>query len=108
MPSGPVILRRMSKAQRCKEDTTALLLAKMLWIGTDNTKPYFRTVDEIVNGDEKERIENVIHTLVGYIVQLSEGAGNQGFLWLCTWLAMSMQDKRLTQLPDLHETWRSK
>lgn len=108
--SGAVVLRKMSQAHLAKQDTTALLLAKMVAIGTDNTKPYFRCLDDIMHeneGNKTQRIENVIHTLVGYVVQLSEGRmAACGFLALCEWLAQRMVDNRLDQLPDLQESWR--
>ena len=108
---GAVILRRMNQAQLARLDTTALLLAKMVAIGTQNDKPYFRVVDDIIHANEgntDQRIENVIHTLVGYVVQLSEGRmAAQGFLALCSWLSQRMVENRLDETPGMTESWRT-
>ena len=104
------VLHRMNQANQARLDTTALLLSKLVAIMTDNDRPYFQLVDDIIHANEgntDQRIENVIHTLVGYVVQLSEGRmAAQGYLALCNWLAQRMVENRLDETPAMTESWR--
>lgn len=99
--SGPVILRSMDRATRAREDTTALLLAKLVHVVEENPRAYYRLMEEIKQ--EPERAENVIHSLVGLVVQYSEGA--TGFLKLCEVLAQRVVDRNLENLP-METKWR--
>ena len=100
---GPTILHNRTKAQAAREDTTALLLAKMVQIAEQRDEPYFMSVEEVT--ETRARAENVIHSLVGLVVQYAEAGA--GFLKLCEFLTQRLIDRKLTQLPGpLEETWR--
>lgn len=98
---GPVILRSLSKAQAAREDTTALLLAKLVHIVETNPRSYYQMIEQIK--DDPDRAENVIHALVGMVVQYSEGA--TGFLKLCETLTQRLVERRLDELP-METKWR--
>lgn len=101
--NGLIFLHNRSRAQAAREDTTALLLAKMVQIAEQKDEPYFLSVEEVLS--TQKRAENVIHSLVGLVVQYSENAA--GFLALCNFLTQRLIERKLDQLPGpLEETWR--
>lgn len=102
---GPTILRHRTRAQEAREDTTALLLAKMVQIAEQKDEPYMRQMDELVS--TPKRAENVIHSLVGLVVQYSEGRSpGPGFLKLCEYLTQRLVERKYETLPGLETSWR--
>lgn len=99
--NGPVILRSITRAQAAREDTTALLLAKMVQIAEQKDRPYYMQMEELIS--TSQRAENVIHSLVGLVVQYAEGAG--GYLALCMHLVKQLEERNLSNLP-LETKWR--
>ena len=82
------ILKSRSRATECREDTTALLLAKLTSIATDNDVPYNTIMSDL--GSNPGRLVPVCHALVGLVVQYAEGAG--GFLKLCNFLISKLDE----------------
>ena len=95
------ILRSRTRAQESREDTTALLLCKLVHIVEDNQRPYYTLMEELKA--DPERMENVVHALVGLVVQYAEGA--RGFLALCEHLIGKLKERKLDELPGIQTKW---
>jgi len=98
---GIEILKARNDAILAKEDTTALLLTKLVWITSDDDRAFKEMLAELVS--DPIRAGNVIHSLVGLVVQYSEQAA--GFLALCEYLTSRIAQRQQDQLPGLAVKW---
>jgi hypothetical protein len=94
------LIRKRGRIQEAREDTTALLLCKLESIVRDNDVPIRMMMDEI--SQDPKRAEQVMHSLIGLIVQYSEAAA--GFLPLCGYLAETLGDDPLPGLTEVKWT----
>lgn len=94
------ILGRRTRIQEAREDTTAILLCKLTQIVQDNDRPLLMLMEEISH--DPKRSEQVIHSLIGLVVQYSEKSA--GFLPLCSYLSESIS--RESPMPGMAESDR--
>jgi hypothetical protein len=99
--SGIEILKARNDAIMAKEDTTALLLTKLVWITSDDDRAFKEFLAELVQ--DPVRVGNVVHSLVGLVVQYSERAA--GFLALCEYLTSRIAQRQQEQLPGMTVKW---
>lgn len=95
------LISQRSRVQEAREDTTALLLCKLTHIVQDNGRPLQQLMDEIAH--DPRRAEQVIHSLVGLVVQYSEKAG--GFLPLCNYLVNVLPQEQMPGLAEMDRKW---
>jgi hypothetical protein len=96
------ILSRRTRIQEAREDTTAILLCKLTQIVQENDRPLLMLMDEISH--DPKRAEQVIHSLIGLVVQYSEKSA--GFLPLCTYLSESIgHDSPMPGMSESDRRW---
>jgi hypothetical protein len=96
------ILSKRSRIQEAREDTTAILLCKLTQIVQENDRPLLQLMDEIAH--DPRRAEQVIHSLIGLVVQYSEKSA--GFLPLCEYLSSSIaHDSPMPGMAESDRRW---
>ncbi len=96
------VMSTRSRLQEAREDTTCLLLCKLEQIVRDNELA-LRTFAEELAHDPK-RAEQVMHSLLGLIVQYAERSG--GFLALCSYLASNIgEDSPMPGMAEADRKW---
>jgi hypothetical protein len=96
------VLALRTRIQEAREDTTALLLCKLTQIVQENDRPLRMLMDEIAH--DPARSEQVIHSLIGLVVQYSEKSA--GFVPLCTYLSESIgRDSPMPGMAEADRKW---
>lgn len=94
------VLHRRSRLQEARADTTCLLLCKLTSIVENNERPIQTFMEELAH--DPQRSEQVMHSLLGLIVQYAERSG--GFLALVNYLSSQINEE--SPMPGMAEADR--